>query len=173
MVHSSFALQSSLILRSYALLFNQYSDKYIFKVEYHQGKNIKLFIIFSWKNVKSPFRLEDIHTIVLFSVIVAPSSLRGVLLFWRVRDILLPKEVIPRLRQDTESEEETETRSCHGWQWSYRPLRAGVSWGCKRKLKRCRKTKQNTKTFLGLFYEEKQRFSSEVPIVKFRVYIFP
>lgn len=53
----SSAAQSSLILRSCALLFNQYSEKYIFKVEYHCGESIKLFIIFSCKNAKSAFKV--------------------------------------------------------------------------------------------------------------------
>lgn len=65
-VHKSFAVQSSLILRSCDLLFNQYSDKYIFKVEYNGGKNTKLLINFSWKHAKNSRRFKDVHIIVLF-----------------------------------------------------------------------------------------------------------
>lgn len=64
----NFAVQGSLILRSCALLFNQYSEKYIFKVKYHWGENIELFIIFSCKNAKNTWRVWGCpHNSTIFS----------------------------------------------------------------------------------------------------------
>lgn len=52
-------------------------------------------------------RFEDVHTIILFSVLVAPSSLRGSFVLKSKRhspqDSLL-REISPRFRQDIESE---------------------------------------------------------------------
>lgn len=52
-------------------------------------------------------RFEDVHTIVLFSDLVAPSSLRGGFVLKSKRhspqDSLL-REISPRIRQHTESE---------------------------------------------------------------------
>lgn len=82
------------------------------------GENIKLFIIFSCKNSETLARFDDVHTIVLFSVIAAPLSLRGGFVLKSKRhspqDSLL-REISPRIRQDTESEEQNREAEKLSW----------------------------------------------------------
>lgn len=102
--------QSSLIFRSCALRFNQYSEKYIFKVEYHWGKNTKVFIIFFLEKCKEPLQVwEHPHNNTIFSYSSPFKPQRSP--FWRARDIPLSREGTPRVRQNTESEEETSRRA--------------------------------------------------------------
>lgn len=58
-------------------------------------------------------RFEDVHIIVLFSVMVAPSSLRGGFVLKSKRhspqDSFL-REISPKIRQDTESEVQKRSR---------------------------------------------------------------
>lgn len=82
------------------------------------GKISSFSSSFPAKTQRTLARFDDVHTVVLFSVTVASLSLRGGFVLKSKRhspqDSLL-REISPRIRQDTESEEQNREAEKLSW----------------------------------------------------------